>query len=147
MANTKKHTKNKKRSSYKNQKVKRMPGLEFKPDYVKSVSEPWFTLIALGIKKVEGRLDKGSFSQMESGNIVEWTNSDFGMRKVITRITRKTKYASFREYLEAEGLSNCLPGITSVDMGVAIYHKYYEPVEEVVNGVLAIELEVLMVKS
>ena len=122
-----------------------MPGLEFKPDYVKSVSEPWFTLIALGIKKVEGRLDKGSFSQMEAGNIVEWTNADFGTRQVITRIIRKTKYASFREYLTAECLTNCLPGIKSLDMGVAVYHKYYDPAEEAANGVVAIELEVLLV--
>ena len=125
-----------------------MPGLEFKPNYVKNVGEPWFTLISLGLKKVEGRLNIGSFSQMEAGNIVEWTNNDFGsQRQAITRIKRKAQYATFREYLEKECLVNCLPGIKSLDTGVAVYHKYYSPAEEVASGVVAIELEVLLTNS
>ena len=82
---------------------------------------------------------------MAVGDIVEWTNEDFGTRQVITRIKRKTKYSSFRQYLEAECLSNCLPGISSLDQGVAVYHKYYSPADEVASGVVAIELEVLLV--
>lgn len=31
------------------------------PKYTKSVSEPWFTLISLGLKTVKGRLNKGEF--------------------------------------------------------------------------------------
>jgi hypothetical protein len=32
--------------------------------YEKNLSEPWFSLIKLRIKKVEGRLNKGDFANM-----------------------------------------------------------------------------------
>ena len=41
------------------------------------LSEPWFTLISLGLKTVEGRKNKGRFKEMKVGDIVEWTNDDF----------------------------------------------------------------------
>jgi ASC-1-like (ASCH) protein len=144
MPKTKKHL-NKKHSSCKKQRVKKMPGLDFQPKYSKNVGEPWFTLISLGLKKVEGRLDKGSFAEMAVGDVVKWTNNDFGLRQVITRIKRKTKYSSFREYLESECLSNCLPGFSSLDQGVAVYRKYYSMADEAASGVVAIEFEILLV--
>ena len=33
--------------------------------YTKNLSEPWFTLIKLGLKKCEGRLNKGDFAKMK----------------------------------------------------------------------------------
>lgn len=45
--------------------------------YIEHVSEPWFSLILLGIKKVEGRLNKGRFGEMKEGDIIEWYNDDF----------------------------------------------------------------------
>mgnify|MGYP003331273527 CR=1 FL=1 len=72
----------------------------------KNLSEPWFSLIKFKIKQVEGRLNKGSFAEMQVGDIVEWTNNDFGsQRQAITRIKRKTQYATFREYLEKENFN------------------------------------------
>ena len=60
MVNTKKYNKhkNKKQSSCKNQTTKKMPGLDFQAKYTKNVGEPWFTLIALGLKKVEGKIGR-----------------------------------------------------------------------------------------
>jgi ASC-1-like (ASCH) protein len=48
-----------------------MPTLDLKPKYNKSVSEPWFSLISLGIKSIEGRLDKGDFQNMAIGDLVK----------------------------------------------------------------------------
>jgi ASC-1-like (ASCH) protein len=45
--------------------------------YIENVSEPWFTLISLGLKTVEGRKNKGRFKDMQVGEIIEWTNKDF----------------------------------------------------------------------
>jgi ASC-1-like (ASCH) protein len=36
------------------------------------LSEPLFTLIRLGLKTVEGRLNKGSFQEMKVYDIIEW---------------------------------------------------------------------------
>ena len=44
------------------------------------LSEPWFTLISLGLKTVEGRLNKGRFQEMQVNDIIEWHNEDFKER-------------------------------------------------------------------
>lgn len=83
----------------------------------KNVSEPWFSLIALGLKKVEGRLDKGDFAEAKAGDTVTWVNSDLGFeRRVKTKIVGVTKYTTFQKYLKAEGLQDCLPapGVKSI---------------------------------
>ena len=33
--------------------------------YEKNLSEPWFSLIKLGLKTVEGRLNKGDFKELK----------------------------------------------------------------------------------
>ena len=50
-------------------------------EYTKYISEPWFTLIKLGIKKCEGRLNKGDFSIMDRGDIIIFTNIDFNFKR------------------------------------------------------------------
>lgn len=106
-----------------------------------NVSEPWFTLISLGLKKVEGRKNTGKFKEMRVGEIIEWQNNDFTHRSVKTRIIGKMVYKSFRDYLEKEGLNNCLPGIPNIEDGVSVYYKYYTKEDENNYGVVAIRLE------
>lgn len=111
--------------------------------YRKTVSEPWFTLIGLGIKTVEGRLCKGEFARMKQGDVVVWENGDLGFpREVRTRIVRVDRYDDFREYLTSEGLRACLPafGVDSVDVGVDVYRRFYSVADEREHGVLAIRL-------
>lgn len=111
--------------------------------YSVSVSEPWFSLILLGLKTVEGRKNRGLFAQMQDGDIVEWMNDSIIPRSVQTRITGKAVYPTFREYLEIEGLDKCLPGISDMDDGLSIYYKYFTKEEEKEFGVVAIHLELL----
>ena len=72
------------------------------------LSEPWFTLISLGLKKTEGRLNKGKFKDLREGDIIEWYNDDFKHRSCLTKIIKKIEYNSFAEYLQREGLDDCL---------------------------------------
>ena len=44
------------------------------------VSESWFTLISLGLKKVECRKIKGTFKEIKIGDVIKWTNDDFKHR-------------------------------------------------------------------
>lgn len=114
-----------------------------KPDYKESLSEPWFSLISLGLKIVEGRRNKGRFHDMKVGDIVEWTNDDFLPRSVFTKITGKKYYKTFKEYLEKEGLQNCLPGMPDIEHGLSVYFKYYTKEDEKKYGVVAIHFELL----
>lgn len=111
--------------------------------YSEHLSEPWFTLISIGLKTVEGRKNKGKFREMQIGDIIEWKNNDFKERKVLTRIRRKTEYKTFAEYLEHEGLNKCLPGMPSLEHGLSVYYKYFTKEEEEEYGVVAIVLELI----
>jgi len=114
-----------------------------KIDYIENLSEPWFTLISLGLKTVEGRKNKGKFKEMRVGDIVEWTNENFLKRQVLTRITGKAEYKTFAEYLETEGLDKCLPGMPTLEHGLSVYFKYFTKEEETEFGVVAIRLELI----
>lgn len=111
--------------------------------YTENVSEPWFTLISLGLKTVEGRKNKGRFKEMNVNDTIEWTNNDFKPRSVLTKITKKIEYKTFKEYLETEGLNNCLPGMPNIEHGLSVYFKYFTKEDEEQFGVIAIGLELI----
>ena len=105
------------------------------------LSEPWFTLISLGLKTVEGRKNKGLFKELKIGDVIEWYNDDFMPRTIKTIVTGKNTYKTFREYLETEGLQNCLPAMPSIEHGLSVYFKYYTEEDEKQYGVVAIQLK------
>ena len=111
--------------------------------YTLSVDEPWFSLISLGLKTIEGRLNKGLFKKMEIGDIVKWTNDKFGSRNVLTKIINKTEYKTFEEYLTDKTLEKCLPSIKEMSNGLSVYFTYYTKEQENEFGVVAITLEVI----
>lgn len=49
--------------------------------YEKNLSEPWFSLIKLKIKTVEGRLNKGDFANMNIGDSIVFTNNELGFER------------------------------------------------------------------
>lgn len=107
----------------------------------KNVSEPWFTLIKINVKTCEGRLNKGDFSAMKTGDVIVFENDNFGFRSTRKIIKKVNIYLGFKEYLETEGLDKCLPGVDTIEEGVAIYHKYYSKEDEKKYSVAAILLE------
>jgi ASC-1-like (ASCH) protein len=121
-----------------------------KPNYTESILEPWFSLILLGLKTVEGRRNKGKFKEMKVGDIIQWNNFNFKPRSVLTRVTGKAEYPTFREYLEKEGLDKCLPGMEKlgsekigIEHGLSIYYKYFTKEDEKEFGVVAIRMETI----
>jgi ASC-1-like (ASCH) protein len=134
--NNKKHKKYKNKSNNNNTKMN-------ENIHIENLSEPWFTLISLGLKTVEGRKNKGKFKYMQIGEIIEWTNDNFKPRSVLTKIIKKTEYNTFEEYLETEGLDKCLPGMTNMENGLSVYFKYFTKEDEKEFGVIAIGLELI----
>ncbi len=115
------------------------------PNYSETVSEPWFSMIQLGLKTVEGRKNKGRFAEMQVGDVVEWKNETFMPRSFLTRVTGKSTYKTFKEYLETEGIDKCLPGIEKYGMehALSVYYKYFTKEDEKEYGVVAIGIEVM----
>lgn len=99
----------------------------------------------MGIKKVEGRLDKGDFAEVKAGDSVTWVNADLGFeRRVKTKIAAVVRYPTFQKYLRAEGLEKCLPapGVKSIAKGVEIYKQFYDDAAEREHGVLALRIKI-----
>jgi len=111
--------------------------------YIENLSEPWFSFVSMGLKTVEGRKNKGRFAEMNVGDLIEWTNSDFMPRNVLTKIVGKATYPTFEEYLQMEGLNRCLPGIPSMEHGLSVYYKYFTKEDEAEYGVIALRLELI----
>ena len=113
-------------------------------EYKKHLSEPWFSLIKLGLKKCEGRLRKKDFAKMKKSDIIVFSNDDFSFsREFRCKITSIYNYNTFEEYLEKEKLEKCLPGIDSLEDGVNIYRKYYSKKDEDLYKIVAIRLQLL----
>lgn len=111
--------------------------------YTKNVSEPWFSLIKLGIKSCEGRLNKGDFSKMNKGDIIIFKNSEFIFaRSCKCMITSIHDYNSFAEYLKNETLAKTLPGIDTLKDGCKIYYTYFNKEDESKYGVKAFRIKI-----
>ena len=111
-------------------------------EYTKHLSEPWFSLIKLGIKKCEGRLKTGIFAKLKKGDYIRFENADFGYsRNFRVKITSIHDYNTFAEYLTKETLEKCLPGIDSLEHGLGVYYKYYKKEDEETFKVIAIRLK------
>ena len=142
---SKQHGKKQKLFSQQKMSSDNIKNFKIKADYIKEVKEPWFSLIALGIKTIEGRLNKGSFKDMKVGETVSWFNEQQGFkREVLTRISRITKYQGFEDYLQTETIPKCLPGILNIDQGLQVYRQIYTDRDlENELGVLAFELQII----
>ena len=105
------------------------------------IDDPWFGFIRAGKKTVEGKLAKGKALLMTKGRTVSITGNDGSILTCVVADVRK--YTSFDDYLMAEGLDRTLPGVTSLEDGLAVYAKYFEPGLDQSLGVLAIELRQL----
>ena len=113
-------------------------------EYTKHLSEPWFSLIKLGIKKCEGRLKKGDFAEIKKSDYIKFENNEFGFeRNFRVIITSIHNYNSFEEYLLNETLEKCLPGIDTIEQGINIYYKYYKKDDEDKYKIIAIRLKVI----
>ena len=109
----------------------------------KHLSEPWFTLVKLGLKTVEGRLNKGDFSKLNLGDIITFYNEDFEYRQIRVKVVRMKKYKTFKTYLQRETLTNCLPGFYRIDEGLKVYFKYFTKEQEKQYEIKAIEMDLL----
>src|SRR3989344_8636195 len=113
-------------------------------EYTKHLSEPWFSLIKLKLKKVEGRLNKSDFAKMHKNDIIYWTNNDFGPDRTIkTIITKINKYVTFKEYLENETLKKTLPCMDNINDGLSVYYKYFTKEDEQKYGIVAVSFKLI----
>jgi len=103
------------------------------------VQEPWFGYLVSGQKKVEGRKNSPKWRDLKPSEKVLLT---CGKKSQLFLITDVRKYSSIRAYLEQEGLRNCLPGVESIEEGIAVYKQWNTDEElELHRFFLAIEMK------
>ena len=105
-----------------------------------NVSQPWFDYIKLGRKTIEGRLNKGMFSQLKSCDIIKFVNNN---EYVKVRVENIQYYDSFVQYLTLEGLERTLPDVYTIEEGVNIYYQYYTKEQEKEYRILAIHIQLV----
>lgn len=84
------------------------------------VSEPWFSLIRDGIKKVEGRKGSPTWIDIKIGDVI----ISNGKEKFKMKIVGIHKYYGencLENYLKTEKIENVLPGIGTIEEGMKIY--------------------------
>lgn len=112
--------------------------------HISNVKEPWFSLIKIGKKKAEGRLNKGSFSKMQKGDYIIFKNNELNLdRECKVIITDIIKYKTFEEYLINEKIKKCLPGIDTLEEAVSVYRGFYSKSDEEKFNILAIKIKVI----
>lgn len=113
-------------------------------EYTKHLSEPWFTLVKLKIKKCEGRLRNGVFAEMKKGDVIIFNNDDFGKsRSYRVKLTSIHYYDTFEQYLLSEKLEKCLPGLDTIEEGLSVYYKYFKKEDEILYKIVAIRMRVI----
>lgn len=115
----------------------------------RNVREPWFSLIATGAKRFEGRLGNNqSFASMPPGTRISWVNSELGFKRACeTQVVAVTRHKSFRAMFRAVGLGNALPTVEKAADGEAVYRGFYGAADEAKHGVLCVELRVVVAKK
>eukprot|EP00897_Mesotaenium_endlicherianum_P003379 jgi/Mesen1/3069/ME000180S02296 len=87
-----------------------------------------------GEKTIEGRCNVGAYCRLQPGDLL-LVNSSLHLL-----VQRVHPYASFGDMLVAEGVASVLPGVTSVEEGVAVYRRFYSEEKEACGGVVAIHV-------
>lgn len=87
------------------------------------VEGKWFDLLVKGEKPIEGRKKSPKWEKIKIEQNIQITCKETGEIRTF-KVTHINEYDTLEEYLQKEGLYRCLPGITSIEEGIAIYKKW-----------------------
>ena len=108
-----------------------------------SLQKKYFDAIKAGIKTAEGRPNSAKFNDLYPGDQISFT-CVITNEIIVCFVQAVNLYPSFYEMLQAQGLSNMLPGITTIEGGIAVYEGFPGYKEKVLKGggVIAIEIKI-----
>lgn len=97
--------------------------------------DPWFTYIQSGLKPVEGRKNSPKYQKIQPGSLIEFSN---GKENFLATVVEIRAYLSLEAYLNDVTFQVALPGISSFEEAVKVYHQWSTPAEIKEHGFLAI---------
>merc|ERR1712032_26338 len=102
------------------------------------MQQQFLDLIKAGKKRWEGRLHTGAAVGVSMGCSVRFSSTEEDLEMKVRSVRN---YRSFAHMLEDLGVHTCLPGVSTVKEGVAIYHSFPGYADkECKLGVVAMEL-------
>lgn len=105
-------------------------------------AEPYFTFLKNGQKTIEGRIKKGWYRFVKSGDhIIVYNEEENDLVEVLVKGVRT--YSSIQEMLEQEPIKKLLPDIKTIDEGIEVYKRFYTEEQQREFGVVAIEVEII----
>lgn len=102
--------------------------------YEYSLRNPGFSDILNGKKKIEGRLNKGTFCNIKINDKIIFYNIK---NKITVTVTDIKYYSSFSDMLDNEILSLIRPNAKNINDSLELYRKYYSKENEINYGVIA----------
>jgi ASC-1-like (ASCH) protein len=106
-----------------------------------SINNNALNRIFSGEKKIEGRIKKGIFNNINSGDIIQFYNRDV---KCLTKIINILEYKNILEYLSSENLNDINPNKTKKDI-LEIYKVFYPNILQESKSFLAIRFKLIEV--
>jgi len=100
-----------------------------------NIQEPYYSYVLSGKKNVEGRLNKGKFKEIQTGDFLLINNEHK------FEVIEKNIYKSFREMIEKEKIENVIPDKDNIEDAVNVYYKFYTKNQEEEFGVVAIKIK------
>uniref|UniRef100_A0A6C0E2X5 ASCH domain-containing protein n=1 Tax=viral metagenome TaxID=1070528 RepID=A0A6C0E2X5_9ZZZZ len=90
------------------------------------LSEPFFTCMKLGFTNILAGVSTAGFHNLLGGDVVTCTNDELGCERTFTiKITHVRMYDTIQSMILSEGVSNCLPGIDTIEQAIHYYHTIY----------------------
>ena len=105
-------------------------------------SEPFFSYLKTGQKTIEGRLKKGKYVKIGTGDIINVESMEDG-EIVTVEVTEVRHYRTFKEMLENEEIRKILPNVQTPEEGASIYRQFYSKEDEKRYEIVAIEVKLL----
>lgn len=101
--------------------------------------EPWFSYIRKGIKPVEGRKNSPKHQNISAGDLIEFSN---GNESFLVRVSEVRKYQTLEDYLRDVTFQKALPGVSSFEEAVKVYHQWSTTEEIKKYGFLGIFVKI-----
>jgi len=98
--------------------------------------EPWFSFIKSGTKPVEGRKNSPKYRNIKIGDVIEFVSDTGATFKTLVYEVRE--YRSLENYLNDVSIEKALPGVSSLQEALNIYHQWSTPEEVKRYGFLGI---------
>lgn len=103
--------------------------------------EPWFSYIRNGIKPVEGRKNTPKYQKINVGDSIDFSNGKENFSAIVVEIR---VYTSLEDYLKDVTFQKALPGTSSFEEAINIYHQWSTLEEIEKHGFLGIFIKPIM---